>query len=204
MEAFILSVIEQYGYIGVFFLIAIENIFPPIPSEVILLFAGFASSKSSLNVYMIILISTLGSLVGAFVLYYAGTLLNKDKLKKLVNGKIGRMICLKEEDIDKASTWFENKGASAVFFCRFVPIIRSLISIPSGMNKMNLVKFSMYTFSATLIWNSVLVILGNGVGENWIYIAQLLDKYSSIVLIAIIVSFIGFLLFWIFKIKKTR
>ena len=145
MEEFILSMMNQFGYIGVFLLIAIENIFPPIPSEVILLFGGFMTTYSELNIILMIIFATLGSLLGAIVLYYIGKILNKERLKKIVSGKIGKVLRLKNSDIDKADEWFDTKGNKTVFFCRFIPIVRSLISIPAGMSEMPLGKFFLYT-----------------------------------------------------------
>ena len=145
MQQFILHIIEQFGYFGVFFLILIENVFPPIPSEVILLISGFFSSYTSLSVFYMILASTLGSFLGAIILYYIGKIFNKERLKKIVNGRLGKILFLKENDIDKADEWFDNKGNKSVFFCRFVPIVRSLISIPAGMSEMPMGKFIIYT-----------------------------------------------------------
>ena len=167
MEEFILSMMNQFGYIGVFLLIAIENIFPPIPSEVILLFGGFMTTYSELNIVLMIIFATLGSLIGAIVLYYIGKILNKERLKKIIDGKIGKILRLKNSDIDKADEWFDKKGNKTVFFCRFIPIVRSLISIPAGMSEMPLGKFFLYTTTGSLIWNTVLIIIGAIVGEKW-------------------------------------
>lgn len=202
MEEIIINLMNQFGYIGVFLLIAIENIFPPIPSEVILTFGGYMTTYSNLNVPLVILSSTLGSLVGAIVLYYIGKILNKERLKKNVSGKIGKILCLKQDDIDKADAWFDKRGEKCVFFCRFVPIVRSLISIPAGMSEMKLSKFFLYTTIGSLIWNSVLVILGSIVGENWESIVSIFDTYSNIALILLIILFVGFVI-WFYK-KKTK
>jgi len=205
MQEIIINLMNQFGYIGVFLLIAIENIFPPIPSEVILTFGGYMTTYTKLNVPLVILFSTLGSLVGAIALYYIGKILNKERLIKIVNGKIGKVLCLKKDDIEKADKWFDNKGEKCVFFCRFVPIVRSLISIPAGMSEMNLPKFLIYTTIGSLIWNSVLVILGSVVGENWTSIVNIFDTYSNIALILLIFLFIAFVI-WFYqkKIKKNK
>ena len=190
MQEIMLSIMEQYGYLGVFLLIAIENIFPPIPSEAVLLFGGFMTTYTGLNVVVMILAATLGSLVGAIVLYYVGRILNKERLKKLVSGKVGKILRLKTEDIDKADKWFNDKGNKAVFFCRFVPIVRSLISIPAGMSKMPLAKFFIYTIAGSTVWNTVLLVIGNKVGENWMNMLNIFDQYSHITLIVLIIIFI--------------
>ncbi len=205
MEEFILSMMNQFGYIGVFLLIAIENIFPPIPSEVILLFGGFMTTYSELNIILMIIFATLGSLLGAIVLYYIGKILNKERLKKIVSGKIGKVLRLKNSDIDKADEWFDTKGNKTVFFCRFIPIVRSLISIPAGMSEMPLGKFFLYTTTGSLIWNTVLIVIGSIVGENWQSILNIFDTYSNIVLVLLVIIFVvGVYLFYHTKNKKKN
>lgn len=194
---------NNFGYFGIFFLIAIENIFPPMPSEVILTFGGFMTLYSDLNIILVILFSTLGSILGAIALYYVGKILNKERLKKIVSGKIGSILRLKPKDIEKADKWFDKKGNKSVFFCRFVPIVRSLISIPAGMSEMHMGKFILYTSTGSIIWNSVLVFLGSIVGERWNEIVDLFNAYSKLVLIVLILVFIiGFVIIYNKKYKK--
>ncbi len=204
MQEFIISMMNQFGYIGVFLLIAIENIFPPIPSEVILLFGGFMTTYSKLNIVLMIIFATLGSIIGAIVLYYIGKILNKDRLKKIISGKIGKILRLKNSDIDKADQWFDTKGNKTVFFCRFIPIVRSLISIPAGMSEMPMGKFLLYTTVGSLIWNTVLIILGAIVGENWTSILNIFDTYSHMVAILLILIFVVFIYIFYKKKKKTK
>ncbi len=197
MQEIILSIMGKYGYIGVFLLIMIENVFPPIPSEVILLFGGFMTTYTKLNIVGMIIASTLGSIFGAIILYYIGKIFNKDRLKKLISGKLGKILRLKVSDIDNADSWFDNKGNKTVFFCRFIPLIRSLISIPAGMSEMSMVKFLLYTLFGSLIWNTVLIIVGSVVGENWTKIVGILDTYSHIVVIILfIIVVIGIYFFY--------
>lgn len=203
MQEIIINLMDNFGYIGVFLLIAIENIFPPIPSEVILTFGGYMTTFSKMHVIGVIISATLGSIAGALALYYIGKILNKARLTKLVNGKIGKILCLKEEDIEKADKWFDDKGYKSVFFCRFVPIVRSLISIPAGMNEMNMPKFLIYTTIGSIIWNTVLVVLGSIVGENWESIANIFDTYSNIALILLIIIFIVVVI-WYINFRKKR
>ena len=201
MQQFILQVIEQFGYLGVFFLILIENVFPPIPSEVILLFSGFFSTYTNLSVFYMILASTFGSLLGAIILYYIGKIFNKERLKKIVKGKLGKILFLKEKDIDKADEWFDNKGNKSVFFCRFVPIVRSLISVPAGMSEMPMVKFIIYTVCGSMIWNTVLICLGYKLGDNWEYVLTILDKYQLIVIVILIIVF-GYVIIKFYRKKR--
>lgn len=185
MQNLIISLVDQFGYWGIMFLIAVENIFPPIPSEVILTFGGFLTTYTSLRVWGVIYFSTLGSLLGAVVLYGVGKIFSKERLMKIVSGKLGKMLRLKAEDIEKAENWFGRKGYKTVFICRCIPIVRSLISIPAGMSGMPLGKFFSYTTAGTLIWNTVLVTAGSLVGENWAKAAAWMDTYSHITLIAL-------------------
>ena len=203
MEQFIINAMEQFGYIGVFLLIAIENIFPPIPSEVILVFGGFMTTYTSLSIPIMVLAATLGSLLGAIVLYYIGKIFNKERLKRIVNGKIGKVLRLKASDIEKADKWFDTKGNKTVFFCRFIPIVRSLISIPAGMSEMPMKKFLLYTISGSLIWNTVLIIVGSIVGDKWETIVGYLDNFSNIILIILVIIFVVAMYYW-FVIRKKK
>ena len=204
MQEIIISIMNKFGYLGIFFLIAIENIFPPIPSEVILLFGGFMTTYSKLNILGIIISSTLGSLIGAIILYYIGKLLNKERLKIIIKGKIGKILRLKEKDIDNADKWFDTKGNKTVFFCRFIPILRSLISIPAGMSEMEMPKFLIYTIVGSAIWNSVITIIGNKVGEKWETIVKIFDNYSHLTLIVLIILFIICIIYYYKKNNKKK
>lgn len=201
MQQFILHIIEQFGYLGVFFLILLENVFPPIPSEVILLFSGFFSTYTNLSVLYMIVASTLGSFLGAIILYYIGKIFNKERLKKIVNGRLGKILFLKENDIDKADEWFDNKGNKSVFFCRFVPIVRSLISIPAGMSEMPMGKFIIYTICGSMIWNTVLICLGYRLGSNWEYVLTILDKYQMLVIVILVIIF-GYVIIKFYRKKR--
>ena len=203
MQAWIIEIMNQFGYLGIFLLIAIENIFPPIPSEVILLFGGFMSTYTNMNIVGIIIASTLGSLVGAYALYFISKIFNKERLKKIVRGKIGKVLRLKEKDIDMADEWFDKKGNKTVFFCRFIPIVRSLISIPAGMSEMPLGKFTLYTVVGSLIWNTVLSIAGQTVGANWESILAIFEQYSHIAAIVLVILGVGAIV-WFYSKKRTK
>ncbi len=188
MNNFIINIMNKYGYIGILFLITIENIFPPIPSEVILTLGGFMTSKDGVNMSLfgVIMYSTFGSMIGAIILYYVGYVFNKDRLLKIVRSKVGKILCLKESDIVKSDSSFNKNGDLTVLYCRFIPIVRSLISIPAGVNKMKFSIFLLYTFVGSLIWNTVLVSLGKLVGENYMVVAEVFSKYSKVILILLI------------------
>ena len=196
MQKFIINIMNNYGYLGVFLLILIENIFPPIPSEVILLFGGFMTTYTSLNVLDMTMSSILGSVLGALILYKIGTIFNKDTLKKLIHTRLGKFLRINDKEIDSSFNYFQTKGEKAIFFCRFIPLIRSLISVPAGINKMNITKFMIYTTLGSLIWNVVLITLGHIVGNNWKSTLKIFDLYSTyavviifIILIILIIKF---------------
>ncbi len=190
MQDFIIQIMNQFGCVGIALLIAIENIFPPIPSEVILSFGGFMTTYSDITMFEVIVASTIGSLVGAVVLYGIGRILNKDRLIQICNGKIGRILHLKANDIEKSQEWFESKSKYAVLICRCVPIVRSLISIPAGMSKMNFLKFMIYTTIGTVIWNILITSLGKFAGDSWGVIANGISEYAHFIIAGIVLVFV--------------
>ncbi|MBS5912281.1 DedA family protein [Paenibacillus macerans] len=189
---------EQYGYFGIFLLIALENVFPPIPSEVILTFGGFMTTYTSLTPAGVILASTLGSILGAVILYGIGLLVNVDRLEGWVE-RYGRFLRLKKEDIRRADAWFDRYGYWTVLFCRMIPLIRSLISVPAGMAKMKFGLFLLFTTVGTLIWNVTLVLVGAAVGGNWGKIVAFMDVYSHIAYGVIAAAAAAVLVFWLRK-----
>jgi len=199
MEDFIIDIIDRFGYLGVFLLIIIENFFPPIPSEIILTFGGFMTTCSRMTVWGVVLSATLGSSLGALVLYLVGRMLNGDRIELLFESRMGKMLHLKAEDVRTAGKWFNRHGYQAVFLCRFVPVVRSLISIPAGMAKMKLGAFLLLTALGTFIWNSVLVYLGRLAGEAWGRIVSYMDYYTMIT--AAVLVILG-LVFAVYFIKK--
>ena len=190
---------NQWGYLGVFLLIAIENIFPPIPSEVILLFGGALTAAAlggKLSIFWMIVAATLASLAGAVLLYYIGKILKVERLKRIVSGRIGKVLRLKPADIDKADKWFDEKGNITVFFCRCVPLLRSLISIPAGMSEMKMGKFVLYTVVGSAIWNTILVTIGHNLGNNWESILGFFDNFSHLVVAICAVIAVVVLVWW--------
>lgn len=192
------------GYVGIALLIAIENLFPPIPSEVILTLGGFMTTYSDLTIWGVILSATIGSVLGAILLYLVGTILSVERLGKILDGRIGRLLHFKKEDVMKACDWFNSKGKTTVLFCRCVPILRSLISIPAGMSKMKFSMFLLFTTIGSFVWNIVLVHLGVAAGASWEKILAGTGIYTKITvvilgLIALIVCY-----FFIKRILKDR
>jgi membrane protein DedA with SNARE-associated domain len=202
MENWIINVMEQFGYFGILLLIMIENLFPPIPSEVILTFGGYMTTHTNLTVIGVILTSTIGSVAGAIILYGIGFLIDISRIEKIVE-KYGRILRLTKKDVHKANDWFAKYGAWTVFFCRFIPLIRSLISLPAGMAKMNFGVFLLLSTLGTFIWNAVLVSIGAAVGDSWDSIVGYMDVYSNIVYIGIAVLVVGFIILFIRKKKSA-
>lgn len=191
MDNWLIEVMNNYGYVGIMLLIAIENIFPPIPSEIILTFGGFMTTTSDLSMIGVIISATIGSVTGAAILYIIGLQLDTVRLEGIVN-KWGGILRITVHDIHRAENWFHKYGSWTVFLCRFVPLIRSLISIPAGMSKMKWGIFLPLTTLGTLIWNFVLVYLGASVGASWVVIVEYMYIYSKIVYV--ILFFVTFAL----------
>lgn len=198
MDTWIMHIMEEFGYLGVLFLLALENIFPPIPSEVILTFGGFMTTKTNLTIGGVVIASTIGSVIGAVVLYGIGRFLDAQRLEKIVT-KWGRYLRLTVEDVQKANQWFQKHGVWTVFFCRFIPLIRSLISIPAGMSRMPLGIFLVLTTAGSLIWNLVLINIGAKVGSSWTTIVAYMDMYSHVVYAGIVLVFLGAVIWFIRK-----
>lgn len=178
MRDIVLELLSSYGYVGMFALILIENLFPPIPSEVILTFGGFMTTYTRMNIAGAVLAATAGSVLGALILYELGRNIPVQKFYAFLGGAWGKRLGVEVEDVKDADGWLERTGRSAVFFCRFVPIIRSLISIPAGMAKMELLPFLLLTTAGSLIWNTVLIGAGAVAGASWERILVLLKTYS--------------------------
>lgn len=200
MSSWIQQIMEQFGYIGVAFLIMIENIFPPIPSEVILTFGGFMTTTTSLTITGMIIVSTIGSVIGALILYSLGSFLDVYRLEKIID-RWGHILRLSKNDLHKANQWFIKHGVTTVFFCRFIPLIRSLISIPAGMSKMRISTFLLFTTFGSLIWNTVLIYLGAILGSNWELIVYYMSIYSKLAYFFIFLVLL-LTLIWVIRRKK--
>jgi LPXTG-motif cell wall-anchored protein len=200
MQSWITDFMEQFGYLGVFLMIALENVFPPIPSEVILPFGGFMTTHTDLTVPGVIIAATAGSVVGAAILYGIGLLLDVERLEKIID-RWGHILRITKEDIRKADAWFDKYGVWTVLFCRMIPLIRSLISIPAGMSNMKFGIFLIFTTIGTLVWNIVLVTVGAALGESWGEITHFMDYYSDI---AYTIIGIGIIVFIILFYRKKR
>jgi membrane protein DedA with SNARE-associated domain len=196
VQAWITEFMEQFGYIGIFFMIALENIFPPIPSEVILPFGGFMTTYTTLTIPGVIAAATAGSVVGAIVLYGIGRLLSVERLERIVD-RWGGWLRVKPEDIAKANRTFQRYGVWAVFLGRMIPLVRSLISIPAGMSKMNIGLFVWLSVLGTLIWNTLLISIGAALGQSWEKVSEVIGMYAEVVYVIIaIIILVAAVRFW--------
>ena len=179
MDHWILDVMSRYGYLGLALLIMAENLFPPIPSEIILTFGGFMTTYTRMHIPGTVLSATVGSVGGALILYQAGRFLSPARLDTLLSGRLGRILHLKKADIQKAADWFDSRGNYTVFFCRFIPIVRSLISIPAGMADMALGRFLWMTVAGSFLWNLVLICAGAAAGSSWQKAVEYFGSYTQ-------------------------
>lgn len=160
------DLIDAVGLIGVAVLVALESIFPPIPSELVLLLTGFNVSEARFGLVPAILAATVGSVVGAWVLYGVGRILDESRLEALIAGA-GRFLGFKRSDVHKGFEWFARHGRTVVFFGRLVPIVRSVVSIPAGAEKMPLWSFTGWTALGSLVWNTIWIVAGRVLGDRW-------------------------------------
>jgi membrane protein DedA with SNARE-associated domain len=188
LAEFVTNVIETIGYPGLTLLVALENVFPPIPSEVILPLAGFMTGQGRFSFALVILATTIGSVLGALVLYGIGAAIGKRRVEVLVS-RYGHWALLTSEDLARAEQWFDRYGPIAVFVGRLVPIVRSLVSIPAGYQRMPLLQFIALTFFGSMIWNGTLVTLGWVFGDNWHTVEDYVGwlQYAVIAIVAILV-----------------
>ena len=190
MEDYILNILSKFSYLGIFFLIFIENVFPPIPSELILVFGGFISKSLNLNFLLLVVFATLGSSTGAIILYYAGKKIPLEKMESFLEKKWVKRLGFKPGDIKKSLKYFEKYSTFAVFFGRCIPVVRSLISIPAGMQNMSLRKFLIYTTIGSGIWNTLLIYIGRVTQDKWKEGLLILERYSNRILGLIILAFV--------------
>lgn len=199
MLEWIKNTMQTLGYPGVAVLMFLENVFPPIPSELIMPLAGFTSTQGQLSFIGVVLAGMLGSVLGSLPLYYLGKIVGEERLVAWAD-RYGKWLTLSGNDIRKSEDWFDRHGAKAVFFCRLVPGIRSLISIPAGIADMPLAQFVLYTALGTGIWSAVLAYLGRLLGQNYEQVDRYLGPVTYVVLGLIAVVAVV----WIWRRKQGR
>lgn len=189
LSDWVTDVIRELGYLGVALLVALENLFPPIPSEIVLPFAGFVASDDESIARMIgmIVAATIGSLVGALVLYGVAAWIGPDRLERFLL-RHGKWLRLTQADVDRAERWFDRRAVVAVLVGRCVPLIRSLISIPAGFRRMSLGPFVIYTVVGSAIWNTTLIGAGYALRERWDTVEPVMDAVQYVVVAGLVAA----------------
>ncbi|MGP3919897.1 DedA family protein [Nonomuraea sp. 10N515B] len=190
MTDWLVGLMETLGAPGAGLAIALENLFPPLPSEVILPLSGFTASRGEMGLLDVLVWTTLGSVVGALALYWVGALLGRERVLAIA----ARLPLVKVSDIEKTEAWFARHGRKTVFFGRMIPIFRSLISVPAGVERMPLPTFTLLTTVGSLIWNTIFVLAGYVLGENWSLVEAYVGVGTNIVIamvVAAVLVFVG-------------
>lgn len=200
LASWVQDVIEQLGYLGVALLVVAENVFPPIPSEIVLPFAGFVARRGSDSVVIMILAATVGSVVGALIMYWIAAVIGDDRLHAFTR-KFGKWVQIRESDLTKAEEWFDRHAMAAVLVGRCVPLIRSVVSIPAGFRRMKLVPYMLYTFLGSLVWNIALVGAGALLGDNWERVGSYVGVFQWAVIALVAVAVARFV--WTHVLKKA-
>jgi Uncharacterized membrane-associated protein len=195
-----IDLMEALGEPGAAIAVALENLFPPIPSEVILPLAGFAASRGDLNLVAAIVWTTVGSVAGALVLYGLGALFGRERLLAVAE----RLPLVRVEDVTRAEDWFARHGRATVFLGRMVPVFRSVISVPAGVERMPLPVFTLLTALGSLLWNTLFVVAGYLLGENWPLVERYVDPVSNLVLAGCAVAVAAFVVLRIRRIRRDR
>ncbi|MCL1495605.1 MAG: DedA family protein [Pseudanabaena sp. Salubria-1] len=203
MQEWITNTMNSLGYLGIGLLMFLENLFPPIPSELIMPLAGYTATFPNTQIQVIpaIVAGVIGTILGAIPWYYAGLLLGQQRLQLLAS-RYGKWIGISGEDIEKSTNWFQKHGSKAVLFGRLVPGIRTLISIPAGISKMPVVPFFIYSTIGTIAWVTLLTYAGYFLGKNYKLVEDYIDVITKVVVFGVllaIASFIGYRL-W----KRSR
>ncbi len=187
---------DRLGGVGAGIAIALENFFPPLPSEVILPLAGFAASLGSFTLFGALFWTTLGSVLGALGLYAIGRWVGEDRIRTVVK----KLPLVDIEDLERSTEWFQRHGRKAVFFGRMVPLFRSLISVPAGVTRMPIWQFLAFTTAGSLIWNSIFVLAGYQLGENW----SAVEPYAEVMQYVVIAGVVGVIAYGLVRRIRSR
>jgi membrane protein DedA with SNARE-associated domain len=196
----LVHLMSMVGGPAVGFGVALESIFPPIPSEVILPLAGFSAAQGDLSLIEALIWATIGSLVGAWILYADSRAVGFDRLKNIAT-KIPGVV---PEHFERADRWFTKYGTWSVLFGRVIPVVRSLISIPAGINRMNFMHFTGWTLLGSFVWNSILIGFGYGLGHQWCLILGVLDKIEIVIITLFCLVIVYFLAKWIYNLATGK
>lgn len=200
LAGFMIDLMEALGLVGVAIAVGLDNLFPPIPSEIVLPMAGLAASQGTFTLAGALFATTAGSVIGALAMYWIGRGFGRDRTAWLFSV----IPLLRISDLEKTEAWFDKHGAKAVFFGRMVPIFRSIISVPAGVEKMGQIKFLLLTTAGSLIWNSIFVMAGYQLGENWHVIEPYADWFQRLVILAVLLVIGIFVVVRVRELKDPR
>lgn len=186
LTEWIISIMEQLGYLGIALLMFLDNVFPPIPSEIIMPSAGYSASQGQLLLIGVIISGCIGSLLAAAVLYWIGYKFKHESIFRFVD-RYGKYLFIKSTDVKKSLAWFEQYGHRIVFFGRMIPAVRSIISIPAGMSHMPFWKFMFYSGLGTIIWTTFLACVGFYLGENQQLMQQIFSKVGHVIILITVI-----------------
>lgn len=189
---FIENIILTLGYPGIALVMLIENLFPPIPSELVMPFAGFLAAQGKMDFTLVLVSGTIGAVLGAIALYYIGVWADEAIIRRFVR-RWGKWLTISETELNIALTFFMRRGEAVVFFGRLIPLIRSLISIPAGMRRMNFARFLLFTSIGTSLWNLALTLAGSILGANWKSVLNFLGTYQNVTVVALGLAIVGFI-----------
>ncbi|MEY3924690.1 MAG: hypothetical protein RIQ63_41 [Actinomycetota bacterium] len=187
LATWVQDVIESLGYLGVALLVIAENLFPPIPSEIVLPFAGFVARRGDGSVVVMVLAATVGSVVGALILYAIAAAIGPERIHSFVV-RFGKWFGVKESDMVRAEEWFDRRSNAAVLIGRCVPLIRSLVSIPAGFRRMNFARFALLTAIGSAVWNIALIGAGAALGDQWDRVGDYVGIFQWVVITALVVA----------------
>ncbi|MGI0486961.1 DedA family protein [Pantanalinema rosaneae CENA516] len=190
-------IMSSMGYLGIGLLMFLENLFPPIPSELIMPLAGFTVAQGKMEFFPAVAAGVLGTVLGAYPWYFAGKLVGEPRLRAWAD-RYGKWLTISGRDIDRANSWFTRHGVIAVLLCRLVPGVRTLISLPAGINAMPLLPFTLYSTLGTTLWVSLLTFLGYKLGENYELVDEWLGPVSKVVVLGLMIGFAA----WIWRRRK--
>ncbi|MFZ9804322.1 MAG: DedA family protein [Ilumatobacteraceae bacterium] len=207
------DVINQFGYLGVALLVVIENVFPPIPSEIVLPFAGFVAqqgasavntaagaAQSDTTVVGMMIAATVGSVVGALILYFVSAAIGPERLRGFVE-RFGKWFGVKSADLVRAEEWFDRRSVVAVLVGRCVPLIRSIVSIPAGFRRMKLTSFVVLTAIGSAVWNIALIGAGAVLGDQWERVGEYVGVFQWLVIAAVLLLLVRFV---VSRLKNRR
>lgn len=200
VAAWAVSLMETLGGFGAGLAIALENLFPPLPSEIILPLAGFTAAQGTLGLVEVLIWTTVGSVVGALALYGLGAWLGRRRMYAIVD----RMPLIKTADVERTEAWFGRHGSKAVFFGRMIPIFRSLISIPAGIERMPLLRFTLLTTAGSAIWNTIFVLAGFYLGANWHIVEDYAGIFQKVVIVVVVVAVIAWIIMRARQMRRNR